>query len=106
MRKQKSPGYLLGKESYAHALLYLHNNSGVVSSDFENLGLGHKKYNELIENMLSDGLITEEEQTSPYYQRNIELTDKGEKVAEIILRAEEKAREDVDVEDDLVELSA
>jgi len=104
MKKRKSPGYILGKENYAHALLYLYNNSGVVSSDFEDLGLGHKRYNELIESMISDGLITEEEQTSPYYQRNIELTEKGKEVAEIIVDAEKKARKDAD--DDLKDLSA
>ncbi len=104
MKKRKSPGYILGKESYAHAILYLYNNSDVVSTDFEDLGMGHKKYNELIESMISDGLITEEEQTKPYYQRNIELTDKGKEVAELIVEAEIKARKDLD--EDLKDLPA
>jgi len=104
MRKRRSPGYILGKEGYAHAILYLYNNSNVVSTDFEDLGMGHKRYNELIESMISDGLITEEEQTSPYYQRNIELTEKGKEVADIIVKAEKKARKDVD--EDLKDLSA
>ena len=104
MRKRRSPGYILGKEGYAHAILYLYNNSNVVSTDFEDLGMGHKRYNELIESMISDGLITEEEQTSPYYQRNIELTEKGKEVADIIVEAEKKARKDVD--EDLKDLSA
>ncbi|MFP4002113.1 MAG: hypothetical protein ACLFSM_03710 [Thermoplasmata archaeon] len=104
MRKRRSPGYILGKDGYAHALLYLYNNSTVVSSDLEDLGMGYKKYNELIDSMVSDGLLVVEEQTSPYYQRNLELTDKGEKVAELIIEAEKKARKDVD--EDLKDLPA